>query len=242
MLLRESVVREFAPRGSVRRESVRCGTLRRDSVLRAGPRQPFGGRRVPHGGCPAPAPAAAQRPEPLHRGWVYRAASGPVTTRISTYAVANGPSSGSMPAVTARPAMTIENSPRETSAPPARQRPRSAIPARRAAQYPVATLVSAVTRASSSAGSRTGGMLVGSVLSPKKTKKTAAKRSRSGLSRVCAPSAASPERAMPTRKAPTAADTWSCCARPATSRVSPRTTSSSFSGSSCETNFEITRP
>ncbi len=138
--------------------------------------------------------------------------------------------------------MTIENSPRATSAPPARQRPSTEIPDRRAAQYPVAIFVTAVSRASARAGSRTGGMLAGSVCSPKKTKKTAANRSRSGLSSVCAPSATSPDSAMPTRNAPTAADTWSCCATPATRIVRPSTTSSSFSGSSLETNREITRP
>ena len=99
----------------------------------------------------------------------------------------------------------------------------------------------AVSTASARAGSRTGGMLAGSVCSPKKTKKTAANRSRKGLSRVCAPSATSPDSAMPTRKAPTAADTWSCWATPATRIVRPSTTSSSFSGSSLETNREISR-
>lgn len=89
-----------------------------------------------------------------------------------------------MPAVTARPAMTIENSPRATSVPPARQRPLTPTPARFAAQYPVAIFVHAVTRASASAGSRTGRMLAGSVCRPKKTKNTAANRSRSGLSSV----------------------------------------------------------
>ena len=39
-----------------------------------------------------------------------------------------------MPAATASPAMTMENSPRATRAPPARQRPATEIPARRAAQ------------------------------------------------------------------------------------------------------------
>lgn len=43
--------------------------------------------------------------------------------------------------VTASPAMTMENSPRATSVPPARQRPFAEIPARRAAQYPVAIFV-----------------------------------------------------------------------------------------------------
>lgn len=147
-----------------------------------------------------------------------------------------------MPAVTARPAMTMENSPRATRVPPARQRPLTPIPARRAAQYPVAIFVPAVTRASARAGSRTGGMLAGSVCRPKKTKNTAANRSRSGLSRVCVPSATSPERAMPTRNAPTAADTWSCWAMPATSRVRPSTTRRSFSGSSLETKREMSRP
>ncbi len=138
--------------------------------------------------------------------------------------------------------MTMENSPRATSVPPARQRPFTPTWARRAAQYPVAILVSAVTTASASAGSSTGGMLAGSVCRPKKTKNTAANRSRNGLSSVCAPSATSPDSAMPTRNAPTAADTWSCWASPATSRVRPRTTSSSFSASSVETKREMSRP
>ncbi len=85
-------------------------------------------------------------------------------------------------------------------------------------------------------------MLAGLVLRPKKTKNTAAKRSRSGLSREWAPSAASPESAMPTRNAPTAAETCNCWAMPATSRVRPSTTSSSFSGSSCDTKREMSRP
>src|SRR5690606_31175418 len=48
-------------------------------------------------------------------GSVQRAASGPTTTRIRTYAVASGPMRGSVP--TASPAMTMENSPRATSVP-----------------------------------------------------------------------------------------------------------------------------
>ncbi len=136
----------------------------------------------------------------------------------------------------------MENSPRATSVPPARQRAPAETPARFAAQYPVAIFVSAVTTASASAGSSTGGMLEGSVCRPKKTKKTAAKRSRSGARRWCAPSATSPESAMPTRNAPTAADTCNCCASPAITSVSPSTTSSSFSGSSLETNRETSRP
>lgn len=100
----------------------------------------------------------------------------------------------------------------------------------------------AVRTARISAGTITGGMLSGLVFSPKKTKKTAAKRSRSGTRTACAPSATSPESAMPTRNAPTAAETCNCWAIPATSSVSPSTTSSSFSGSSLETKREITRP
>jgi len=103
--------------------------------------------------------------------------------------------------------MTMENSPRATRAPPARHRPRLAIPARRAAQWPVTILVAAVTTARTAAGRSTGGISAGSVLSPKNTKKTAANRSRSGLTSVWAPSATSPDKAMPTRNAPTAAET-----------------------------------
>ncbi len=138
--------------------------------------------------------------------------------------------------------MTMENSPRATRVPPARHRPPPRMPARRAAYQPVAIFVSAVTTARSSAGTSTGGMSDGSVERPKKTKKTAANRSRRGVRRVLAPSATSPDRAMPTRKAPTAADTWSSWARPATRRVRPRTTSSSISALSEETARLISRP
>lgn len=99
-----------------------------------------------------------------------------------------------------------------------------------------------VTTASSEAGTSTGGMSAGSVDSPKKTKNTAANRSRSGLNSRRVVWATSPESAMPTRKAPTAADTCSCWATPATSSVRPRTTSSSISGLSEETALLISRP
>ena len=65
--------------------------------------------------------------------------------------------------------MTMENSPRATSVPPARQRPAPRMPARCAAYQPVATFVSAVTTARSSAVTSTGGMSAGSVDSPKNT-------------------------------------------------------------------------
>jgi hypothetical protein len=51
--------------------------------------------------------------------------------------------------------MTIENSPRATSAAPARARPARPIPARRAAHHPVTIFVSAVTTASAAAGTMT---------------------------------------------------------------------------------------
>ena len=51
--------------------------------------------------------------------------------------------------------------------------------------------------------------------------------------------ATGPDSAMPTRKAPTAADTFSCAASPATSRVSPNTPSSRASGSRAEMTLEI---
>lgn len=47
-----------------------------------------------------------------------------------TQEVARGPREGSTPAVTASPAMTMENSPRATRVPPTRQRPLGPIPAR----------------------------------------------------------------------------------------------------------------
>ena len=57
-----------------------------------------------------------------------------------------------------------------------------ATPARRAASHPVSSLVTMPTRASSAASPATGGILAGSVCRPKKTKNTAANRSRSGVS------------------------------------------------------------
>ena len=154
--------------------------------------------------------------------------------------MAMGPIRGSV--ATARPAMTMENSPRATSVPPARHRPRDPIPARRAAYHPVPILVKTVTTASSRAGSSTGGIWAGSVESPKNTKKTAANRSRSGVSSLRAPSATSPESAIPTRNAPTAAETCNCWATPATRTVSPRTTRSSISGLSEDTARLMSRP
>ncbi len=122
--------------------------------------------------------------------------------------------------------MTIENSPRATSAVPARNRPIGPIPARRAAHHPVRIFVPTPATASRDAARSTGGSSAGEVSSPKKTKKTAANRSRRGLSTSRAPSATGPDTAMPTRNAPTAADTWSFWAAPATSRASPSTRSS----------------
>jgi hypothetical protein len=87
--------------------------------------------------------------------------------------VASGPSSASRPAATARPAITIENSPLAIRAVPARQRPRGPTPILRAAHQPVATLVAAVTRARTVATRATGGIERGSVWSPKNTKNTA---------------------------------------------------------------------
>ncbi len=95
------------------------------------------------------------------------------------------------------------------------------IPALRAAHQPVNTFVATPASASSRAGRNTGGISLGSVCRPKKTKNTAAKRSRSGVSTSRAPSATGPDTAMPTRNAPTAADTRTCWAAPATSRASP---------------------
>ena len=64
-----------------------------------------------------------------------RASNGPQTTVMSTYAVASGAISGSTAAeVAARPAITMENSPRGVSVSPARHRPGTAMPARVAAR------------------------------------------------------------------------------------------------------------
>ena len=108
------------------------------------------------------------------------------------------------------------NSPRETITVPARTWPAGPIPPRRAAHAPTPILVSAVTSPSANPGSSIGGMSAGRICNPKKTKKTAANRSRSGASRVYAFSATRPDSAMPTRKAPTASETWTSAAAPAT--------------------------
>ena len=66
----------------------------------------------------------------------------------------------------------------------------------------------------------------GSIWKEKNRKKVAANRSRNGAISSTARSRTGPDRARPTRKAPMALDTWSCSARPPTSRVSPNTASS----------------
>ena len=91
------------------------------------------------------------------------------------------------------------------------------------------TLVPIVSADRIRAGTNTGQMPAGSVTRPKKTKKIAANRSRSGESSCTALWATGPERAIPTRKAPTAADTLTCSANPATSMVRPSTPRSSGS-------------
>jgi hypothetical protein len=63
---------------------------------------------------------------------------------------------------------------------PARLRPAVSIPARAAVQYPVIIFVIAVTKPSVIAISATEISVAGSICSPKKKKKIAAKRSRSG--------------------------------------------------------------
>jgi hypothetical protein len=110
--------------------------------------------------------------------------------------------------------MMIENSPRATSAAPARTLPGRPTPARRPAIQPVANFVAIPVAAGAAAGSRATGDCPGSVDSPKNTRKTAANRSRSGMSRSRTRSATCPDRAMPTRKAPTAADTCTASAAP----------------------------
>src|SRR5438552_3362261 len=66
-----------------------------------------------------------------------RATSGPVTAKIRTYAAVNAPNAGFSPAP--RPAITMENSPLDTNAPPARKPPAVSPPARRTAHQPVST-------------------------------------------------------------------------------------------------------
>src|ERR671915_429906 len=90
---------------------------------------------------------------------------------------------------TARPAMTIENSPRAMSAAPARARPSGPMPTLLAAHQPVATFVSVVATARTKAQPSTGGIDLGSVWSPNTTKNTAANRSRNGSSSFVAFSA-----------------------------------------------------
>jgi hypothetical protein len=87
----------------------------------------------------------------------------------------------SNPATVARPAITIENSPRATIVVLARIRPRWATPSRRAAYQPVATLVNVVTKARASAAGSAGRISLGATRSPKERKKIVAKRSRSGV-------------------------------------------------------------
>lgn len=123
---------------------------------------------------------------------------------------------------TPSPAMIIENSPRAISSTPARRHPRWSTVVLRAAQYPVAIFVTAVSRPSVSAKGRAGTSVAGLISSPKKQKNVAANRSRNGPKRRCDCSAIGPESAIPTRNAPVAEETWKRCAAPATSNTAPK--------------------
>jgi hypothetical protein len=109
-----------------------------------------------------------------------------------------------------------------------------------AARYPVKIFVALVISARIAAGNNTGGMLVGSVERPKKTKKIAANRARSGERSCWALCATRPDSAIATRNAPTAAETLTPCAIPATSMGSPRTPSSKDSEWSAAKRREMT--
>ena len=98
---------------------------------------------------------------------------------------------------------------------------------------PAPTLVNAVQRPKTTAAGSTGSKLAGSISSPKKKKKVAAKRSRSGASKRCDCSAMGPEIAVPTRNAPIAADTCNRCMRPATNNTAPSTESRITSSDWC---------
>ena len=130
------------------------------------------------------APAAPRRAPRPARGW-------PSAARTRSPA-RPGPTV-TVPAATASPAMTMENSPRATSAAPARSRPSRADPVppgrppagdhlgRRSSRRP------ARRRPAAPAGSPPG-----RCCSPKSTKNTAANRSRSGSSSLVAFSAVAP--------------------------------------------------
>lgn len=90
------------------------------------------------------------RARPAHRGVflvlppTIRVRMGPAKASSRTYPAVIGPSRASTPPLTPISAITTENSPRATSAVPARSLPRGPIPARRATHHPVAILVRAV--------------------------------------------------------------------------------------------------
>ncbi len=128
--------------------------------------------------------------------------------------------------------MTMENSPRATSAVPARRRPGTPL-VRRAAIQPVAILVATVTTRSSAATPSTSGIAATSIWMPNSTKKRAANTSRSGLSSSRARAASEPEMERPTRKATTAEDTLSSSATPPTRSSRPTTVSSTTSLLGC---------
>jgi len=130
----------------------------------------------------------------------------------------------------------MENSPRGISATPARSRPRCPMPALAEAHQPVAILAAAVPTPKAAASGSTPWICAGLICRPKKTKNTAANRSRSGRSNATALSATGPDKLTPTKNAPTVAETLSWAATPATSRVSPSTRSSSTSSLGPNTN------
>ncbi|CFE41192.1 Uncharacterised protein [Mycobacterium tuberculosis] len=147
----------------------------------------------------------------------------------NTYAVAKAATPGIE--APASPMMIKENSPRATSAVPARSCPRRATPSRRAANIPVATLVAAVTAARASATGSIETSFPGSTDRPIPRKKIVANKSRSGVSTMRARSAVSPVSVRPTRNAPTAADACSDSATAATIKVMPSTRNNNCSES-----------
>ena len=99
-----------------------------------------------------------------------------------------------------------------------------------------------VTMASNAATRSTGGRSPGSIRRLNSTKKIAANRSRNGVSSASARSRTSPDSAMPTRNAPIAELTWTCSARPPTTRIPPITLRSSASSERAEITLLIGPP
>jgi len=83
-----------------------------------------------------------------------------------------------------------------------------------------------------SATGNAAGNVAGSICRPKKKKKVAANKSRSGARSRCDCSAIGPDNAIPTRNAPIAADTRKRSAKPATSSTVPNVVSRMISSDS----------